>query len=75
METVVRTTEKGQVESLALSRWVQPYSDEKTFNVERNSIVIMTPASIGLSRYYEYVLDGMSRMIGVNGVIGMDDLS
>ena len=63
METVVRTTEKGQVESLALSRWVQPYSDEKTFNVERNSIVIMTPASIGLSRYYEYVLDGMSRMI------------
>ena len=23
----------------------------------------MTPASIGLSRYYEYVLDGMSRMI------------
>tara|TARA_B100001057_G_C22735267_1_gene905556 strand:+ start:696 stop:1106 length:411 start_codon:yes stop_codon:yes gene_type:complete len=63
METVTRETKKGTVESLALSRWVQPYSDEATFNVERNSIVIMTPASVGLSRYYEYVLEGMSRVI------------
>ena len=63
METVTRDTKKGTIESLALSRWVQPYSDEETFNVERNSIVIMTPASAGLSRYYEYVLDGMNRMI------------
>ena len=63
METVTRETKKGTVESLALSRWVQPYSDEATFNVERNSIVIMTPASAGLSRYYEYVLDGMNRVI------------
>ena len=23
----------------------------------------MTPASVGLSRYYEYVLDGMNRVI------------
>ena len=63
METITRDTSKGTVESLALSRWVQPYSDEKTFNVERNSIVIMTPASVGLSRYYEYVLEGMSKVI------------
>ena len=63
METVTRDTEKGTVESLALSRWVQPYSDEETFNVERNSIVIMTPASAGLSRYYEYVLNGMNKVI------------
>ena len=63
METITRDTSRGTVESLALSRWVQPYSDEKTFNVERNSIVIMTPASVGLSRYYEYVLEGMSKVI------------
>ena len=63
METITRDTSKGTVESLALSRWVQPYSDEKTFNVERNSIVIMTPASAGLSRYYEYVLNGMNKVI------------
>ena len=62
MDTVSKETEKGFVESLALSRWVQPYSDENHFNIERHSIVIMTPASLGLSRYYEYVLKsiGMS---------------
>ena len=63
MDTITKETAKGTMESLALSRWVQPYSDEETFNVERNSIVIMTPASAGLSRYYEYVLEGMSKVI------------
>ena len=63
METITRDTSKGTVESLALSRWVQPYSDEKTFNVERNSVVIMTPASVGLSRYYEYVLKNIKQDI------------
>ena len=62
METITRDTSKGVVESLALSRWVQPYSDEEIFNVEKNSVVIMTPASAGLSRYYEYVLRGLVEM-------------
>ena len=56
MDTITKQTDKGTIESLALSRWVQPYSDEKVFNIEKNSVVIMTPASVGLSRYYEYVL-------------------
>ena len=62
MDTVSKETEKGFVESLALTRWVQPYSDENHFNIERHSIVIMTPASVGLCKYYEYVLQsiGMS---------------
>ena len=63
METVTRSTKKGVVESLALSRWVQPYSDEKVFNIEKNSVVIMTPASVGLSRYYEYVLKNIKEDI------------
>ena len=63
METVTRDTSKGVVESLALSRWVQPYSDEQVFNIEKNSVVIMTPASAGLSRYYEYVLGGMDKLV------------
>ena len=61
MDTISKETGKGFVESLALSRWVQPYSDEETFTVERNSVVIMTPASHGLARYYEYVLQNISQ--------------
>ena len=63
MDTITKETEKGVMESLALSRWVQPYSDEKVFNIEKNSVVIMTPASVGLSRYYEYVLKNIKEDI------------
>ena len=35
METYSRATSKGLVESLGLSRWVQPYSDEKKFTIYR----------------------------------------
>ena len=59
METVNRLSTKGLTESLALTRWIQPYSDEKHFFIEANSIIIMTPASVGMSRYYEYVIKKM----------------
>ena len=63
METVSRPTATGVVESLALGRWVQPYSDEEVFVIEKNSIVIMTPASAGLSRYYEHILKNMDTVL------------
>ena len=63
METYNRTTEKGMVESLGLSRWIQPYSDEDEFTIHKNTIVLMTPVSAGLKRYYEYVLKNMEDMI------------
>ena len=66
MDTIVRTTTKGVVESLSLARWVQPYSDEKYFNIEKMSIVVMTPASVGLSRYYEYVLQNINEVVQRN---------
>ena len=63
METVSRPTATGVVESLALGRWVQPYSDEEVFVIEKNSIVIMTPASAGLCRYYEHILKNMDNSL------------
>jgi len=56
METVSKVSEKGIAESLGLSRWIQPYTDQPYFSLEKSSIVVMAKASIGLSRYYEYVL-------------------
>jgi len=60
MSTFSKMTDKGVVESLGLSRWVQVYSDQPYYNIEKNSVVVMTPASEGLCRYYEYVLESMS---------------
>ena len=62
METINKVTDNGASESLALGRWLQPYSDENISQIERNSIVIMTPASIGLIKYYEYVMTTIERM-------------
>ena len=63
METVNRISKKGLTESLALTRWIQPYSDEDHFFIESNSIIIMTPASIGMTRYYEYVLKSYDGLV------------
>ena len=56
MDTFNKVTDKGVVESLGLSRWIQPYSDEPFFKIEKSSVVIMTPASAGLNgRISRYV--------------------
>ena len=62
METYSRTTSKGLVESLGLSRWVQPYSDEKEFTIQKTTVVLMTPVSVGLQKYYEYVIENIGLM-------------
>ena len=56
METINRMTSNGLTESLSLTRWLQPFSDVKDYTIQKNSIVISVPASIGLSKYYEFVL-------------------
>ena len=63
METVNRISKKGLTESLALTRWIQPYSDEEHFFIEPNSIILMAPASIGMSRYYEYVVKSYDGLV------------
>jgi len=63
MKTVNRISKKGLTESLALTRWIQPYSDEDHFFIESNSIIIMTPASVGMTRYYEYVLKSYDGLV------------
>ena len=63
METVNRFSKKGLTESLALTRWIQPYSDEEHYFIESNSIIIMTPASVGMTRYYQYVLKSYDGLV------------
>ena len=63
MDTFNKVTDKGVVESLGLSRWIQPYSDEPFFKIEKSSVVIMPPASAGLCKYYEYVVHNIENMV------------
>ena len=63
MDIFNKITEKGAVESLGLSRWIQPYSDEPFFKIQKSSVVIITPASEGLCRYYEHVVHTIGNRI------------
>lgn len=57
MHVSPKLTVSGMTESLMLSRWVQPFTEEKYFEIDPKHVIIMLPASPGLSVYYEGVLD------------------
>jgi hypothetical protein len=65
-------TRRGMTESLMLSRWVQPFTEERYFEIDPKHVIIMLPASPGLSIYYEGVLD---RLEGPEELSTMDDIN
>ena len=62
MDIKSRVTEAGIEEGLALTRWVQPFTDEKDIPINKATIVTMVPASLGMSKYYEYILQNIRKM-------------
>ena len=59
METLSKFTKSGMVESLSLVRWMQPYCDNEQFALSKNNIILNSPVSIGLGKYYEFILKKM----------------
>ena len=47
---------EGLREGLSLSRWFQPFTEQKYFSIPATTVVTSAEASPGLARYYEYVL-------------------
>ena len=62
MDIMSHVTREGIQEGLALTRWVQPFTDEKEIAINKSTIVTMVPASLGMSKYYEYVLKNIKEM-------------
>jgi len=46
----------GIREGLSLSRWFQPFTEQKYFSIPATTVVTSAEASPGLAKYYEYVL-------------------
>ena len=58
------TDKQGKIkESAGLIRWIKPFTEEEEYFIEKNSIVITVPASIGLSKYYEHVLKRLDKPV------------
>jgi len=63
-------TRRGMTESLMLSRWVQPFTEQRYFKLDPKHVIIVLPASPGLSIYYEGVL---SKLEGPEEIYTVDD--
>ena len=49
-------TKEGPVESLNLSRWIGPYTEQSKFLIKSDHVLLIANASPGLCKYYEHVM-------------------
>ena len=66
-------TRRGMTESLMLSRWVQPFTEQKHFAIDPKHVIIVLPASPGLSVYYEGVINKLDGAEVIDTVDDYDD--
>ena len=59
-----RVNHTGMTESLMLSRWVQPFTEERHFEIDPKHVIIMLSASPGLIIYYEGILNRLDNSGG-----------
>ena len=52
----IKSRNGGIGETLNLTPWMQHFTDQKYFNIEKNQCILIADASVGLSKYYEYVM-------------------
>ena len=56
MEVRSMQTKEGVVDSLNLSRWIGPYTEQSFFSIKRDHVLVIANASEGLGRYYEHMI-------------------
>ena len=56
MEVRSMQTKEGVVDSLNLSRWIGPYTEQSFFSIKRDHVLVIASASEGLGRYYEHMI-------------------
>ena len=62
MEVHSVLTKEGPVESLNLSRWIGPYTEQSRFLIKSDHVLLVANASPGLSRYYEHVMKEIKQL-------------
>ena len=74
MQVESRLTKQGPVDSLNLSRWIGPYTEQSLFSIKMSHILTIADASEGLSRYYEHVLREITRVDAPKYRKSLDDI-
>ena len=75
MQVESRLTKQGPVDSLNLSRWIWPYTEQSLFNIKLSHVLTVADASEGLSRYYEHVRNEIVRLDSPKYRKSLDDVT
>ena len=75
MQVESKLTRQGPVDSLSLSRWIGPYTEQSLFSIKTAHVLIVADASEGLSRYYERVRREITRLDSPNYRKSLDDIN
>jgi hypothetical protein len=60
LNTIKRETETGMKDDSTLAPWL-PFTDDKTFVIPRDKILVITQADKHISHYYEVILDKLEK--------------
>ena len=60
LHTIQRQTEVGPMKDTTLTPWIS-YTDDKTFVIPRDKILVITQADNHISHYYEVILDKLEK--------------
>ena len=74
MEIHSHMTKEGVVDSLNLSRWIGPYTEQSFFSIKSDHVLLIANASPGLSRYYEHVMKEIKQLDAPEKRSTLDDI-
>ena len=61
MEVHSLMTKDGPVDSLSLSRWIGPFTEQSRFLIKSDHVLLVANASEGLCRYYKHIIKEISQ--------------
>ena len=75
MEISTMQTKEGVVDSLNLSRWIGPYTEQSFFSIRRDHVLVIANVSEGLGRYYEHMRRQINQLDSPEKRAILDDIN
>ena len=71
MQIMPRMLTGAQSDSIGLSHWISPMTEDVSFKIYLKDILLISNASPGLIKYYEYAL---AQIYNNNNLMNLDDM-
>ena len=75
MEVHSLMTKEGPVDSLNLSRWIGPYTEQSRFLIKSEHILFVVNASKNLCRFYEHAINEIKQLDAPEKRLFLDDIN